>query len=345
MGGTSTAEAELVFDPRAAKSTGTTMVETVKISGLTYTHTSAETGNVAKISFSDTSSNSTGNAVTNGLDIASVVNTTDSGTKEVNGLNIETPTLTCATGICTWSGIKISGATADATEVEYGIQIGSITGGGGSANEIALSIGTGWDRGLVIGDSSNYVKLAEGTTTGFQYGGTYRPLITWVLSPEYPGATLFADGSSNSGSMTSDYTNSKDTGSRATYYEWNATAGSLQDYDIVIRFTLPSNFATDGWEAGTDQAMVIDLVTETNDVLDNQIDATVRLESLDTADATEDNMVSAVAATWTTKAIDDSELTDCNVAGETCLIELKMQSKSGNYARVGDITLKYRAAF
>src|SRR3989344_1828178 len=339
------------------------MVETVKISGLTYIHTSAEIGNVMNISFKDASTNTSDNAVTNGINIASEINTSGAtGTKEINAINVAAPTITtCTDGACVWSGMEINTVTSgevttltsnglliNPTGVSAGtlnaIKIGNITAEAGT--EYGLTIGTGWDRGITVGDTTNYTAVGINGTPGVVYAGTSRPLITWVLSPEYPGTTLFADGSSNSGSMTSDYTNAAGTGSRATFYEWNATAGSLQDYDIVVRFTLPANFGA--WEETTNATIVFDFVTELTTTADNQIDATMRLESLDTTDASETDMVSAIAATWTTAGIDESELIDansCDAAGETCLIELKMQSKSGNYSRIGDITLKYRATF
>lgn len=126
-----------------------------------------------------------------------------------------------------------------------------------------------------------------------------------------------------------------------TYYEWSSsTATPLQDYDIVVRFTLPSDFSA--WKDGSDQAITIGYVTENASSSNNQIDATVRLSTLDTADATESDMA---GTTWTTGAIDDSELTDCDAAGETCVLELKIQSMNDYYARVGDIILQYYGSY
>jgi len=58
-----------------------------------------------------------------------------------------------------------------------------------------------------------------------------------VMSPEYGGAVLVADGTANVGSMTSD----SDTDSN-NYYEWSSSEVTLNDYDVRVRFTLPSNF-------------------------------------------------------------------------------------------------------
>jgi hypothetical protein len=327
------------------------------VTGLTYNPAAGEVGNVANISFTDTSSNTSGTSNTNGLNISSTVNTSGAGgQKDINAINVSAPIITaCTDGNCVWSGMEINTVTSgevstltsnglliNPTGVSAGtlnaINIGNITAEAGT--EYGITIGTGWDRGLTVGDSSNYTAIGVNGTAGIVYSGTSRPLITWVMSPEYPGAALFADGSNNTGSMISDYTNAQATGSRATYYEWNATSGTMQDYDIIVRFTLPSNFAA--WEETTNATIVFDYITESATITDSQIDAAIKLESSDSDDATETDMAST---SWTTAGIDESELGDCNAAGETCLIEIKMQSKSGNYARIGDITLKYRAAF
>src|SRR5690606_24104025 len=66
-----------------------------------------------------------------------------------------------------------------------------------------------------------------------------------TLSPEYPGGTLYADGSNNNGTMLADY----DSTDRRNYYSWSSSQGSLQDYDIVISTTIPSDYVGNlsGW--------------------------------------------------------------------------------------------------
>ena len=141
--------------------------------------------------------------------------------------------------------------------------------------------------------------------------------------------------------MTSDYTNST-TGSRTTYYEWTSSEASLQDYTIVVRFTLPDNFGA--WAAST--PMVFSYATESTTATDNQVDINVFLQSGSTADATDADNVSGTAGTWTTTSgITTASLSECDAAGETCVIEFSMQSLSDNYVRIGDITLNYMANF
>ncbi len=155
-----------------------------------------------------------------------------------------------------------------------------------------------------------------------------------VLHAEYPGAVLAADGSDNTGVMTSD---SEGSGSnRQNYYEWYSSEVSLNDYDVRVRFTLPPDF--DSWDTN---AILIDYATETTASTDNQLDISVYLESSATSDVDDNDNVSGTAATWTNTTIASTSLTDCETAGETCEIILRLFSKDSNYVRVGDITLNY----
>lgn len=266
-------------------------------------NTTAGAGDVVALSFS------TLNA-TDGLDI-SATSTADAAPDTINGLIID------------WT------ESTDA-DIFYAINIANTTST--NSTTTALRIGTGWDTGISI--ESGGMTISGGT---FTYASTNRQDRKMILSAEYPGASLFGDGSSNTGNMTSDYTNST-TGARHTYYEWDSGEATLQDYTIVVRFTLPDNFGV--WDATS--AIVFDYITETAVLADTQIDISVFLETGAAADATDNDNASA---TWAQTTIDDSVLGECDAAGETCVIEILMQSRSNTFARIGDITLNYDANF
>jgi hypothetical protein len=192
---------------------------------------------------------------------------------------------------------------------------------------------------ILISDST-----APGTTTNRLYslsgdlywnggliGGGTRQV---TLEAEYEGAVLSADGSTNVGNMFADNTGS--TGSWMNYYQWSSSETVLNDYDVRVRFTLPSDFTS--WDTN---AIVVDYVTQTTTSTDNQLNISVYLESSGTADYNDNNNVSSVAGTWTTTTILDTGLSDCDTAGEACVLVLQMQSKNDNYVRVGDLTLNY----
>ncbi len=149
------------------------------LGGATYVHTTAETGSVAGITFTDASSNTTGNSITNGLNITSTVNTSGAGTKAINGVNIAAATLTgCSSGACTWDGLKVNTqATGAATTITQngldiaaagialgtlnGINISNITGGAGA--ETGIKIGSGWDTDITFGNTAATMQI---TTAG-----------------------------------------------------------------------------------------------------------------------------------------------------------------------------------
>jgi len=154
-----------------------------------------------------------------------------------------------------------------------------------------------------------------------------------VISPEYPGAILFADGSDNLGAMTSDAEES--TGSFRNYYEWVSNKESLQDYDILVRITLPSDFV--GWK---ENAISLDLMTENSaSVNNNKINFT--LMGKNGIDAEVKDGISTLPGAWERISISSTDITDCNNAGDTCTLRISMSSTMDYFVRVGDITLNY----
>ncbi|MDD3474797.1 MAG: hypothetical protein PHP08_02760, partial [Candidatus Dojkabacteria bacterium] len=160
---------------------------------------------------------------------------------------------------------------------------------------------------------------------------------TVTLSAEYPGAVLAADGSSNTGFMTSDAEGT--TYDSMNYYEWSSSETSLQDYDVRLRFTIPSDFAA--W--GTD-AFTFNLSTESGSSSDNKVDFYLYEESSATVD---DSSIGRYmpAGTWGTTTLQGADLGDCNAAGETCLILIRMYSANDYYTRIGDIDINYNRKF
>jgi hypothetical protein len=121
------------------------------------------------------------------------------------------------------------------------------------------------------------------------------------------------------------------------YYEWNSSEVSLNDYDIRVRFTLPSDF--DSW--GIDGGITLNYATESTSSSANQVDFYVYEESSATVDASSEDLVSSVAGTWITSTISGVDLTDCDTAGEVCVLVIRMASSGDNYVRIGDIEFTY----
>jgi hypothetical protein len=169
-------------------------------------------------------------------------------------------------------------------------------------------------------------------------GSTWIPLAdaikTTTLSAEYPGAVLAADGSANVGFMTSDAEGSAS--NSMNYYEWNSSESTLQDYDVRLRFTIPHDFSSWGTNAFT-----LNLATEAAASINNKVDIYVYEESSGTVDDSSVAQYSSTAGVWQTTTIQGADLGDCNAAGETCLILIRMYSANDNYVRVGDIDVNY----
>lgn len=157
-----------------------------------------------------------------------------------------------------------------------------------------------------------------------------------TLSPEYPGAVLYADGSDNYGTMTSDV---DDVESKyLNYYQWTSELSALQDYDILVRITLPDDFVS--WN---EEGITLDFVTENSaSVENNKVDLYLYgSETNQSSDVESKDNISKLAGQWQRISLKGSEIDKCDSAGETCVLKINMSSKDNYYVRVGDIVLNY----
>lgn len=210
---------------------------------------------------------------------------------------------------------------------------------------------------LTVGSGGNTFTFDP--ATGPLYAGNARPAKTIKLSPEYQGAALTASGSATTnGTMTSD-TIRDSTAGWMNYYEWTSTQGSLQDYTIVVKVTLPSDFGA--W--ATSNALQINYATENTSTSKNKLDVSIYNMSTNPDQVVYQTLTNASGTNgvWTTVTVDktllgDGVSPDWNAAGQTALIFLKPYSlvdavnctggvDNGCYVRIGDIVLNYIAKF
>ena len=191
-----------------------------------------------------------------------------------------------------------------------------------------------------IGSGGN--DFSFNTTSGPIYSGSARISKSMTLQAEYPGASLSVDdGTNNVGNMTSDV----DTSIWRNFYEWSSSEASLNDYSVIVRVTLPSDFSA--WQ--TSNAIQIYYKTEDASTTNNAV--SVRINNQDDTPGTAVVTKSDAASTsWAVITIDDSEIDeggapDWDAAGERAVIRIKLKSKSDNFAQVGDIVLNYLAKF
>jgi len=91
---------------------------------------------------------------------------------------------------------------------------------------------------LKVGDVTNGITLDP--STGPDYHGTARPTKRISQSPEFLGAVLRGDGSSNTGTLTTSF----DATNFHNYYNWTTNQGSNQDFDVATRVAIPNDFSS-----------------------------------------------------------------------------------------------------
>lgn len=176
-------------------------------------------------------------------------------------------------------------------------------------------------------NGSTYVRIDD---SGEGPSGTGVAIID--LIPEYAGATLQDDATDNLGDMNSGF----DSSNFHNYYVWNSIRPTLQDYDIVLRKQLPSNFSS----FVSTNPITFDYKTTTTGSGDNMLDVYVYDTSNSLAGLTNNlALTSSVADTWQTSNINVSSGTF--VPEGIITIVIRMYSKSTNKAYAGELGIKY----
>ncbi len=289
------------------------------------------------------------------------LNTVDGVTYlEVYIENVDNNSVNVKVDSSTWSTITISKVVDTYTIKEYalgGVQFGitdtfGVSSETGSITTTAMysDIGSSMNRWNDI-YAKGAIRIGNGGDSegGIRYNVEKKKLefsnngSTWVevgdltssmvLSAEYSGAILYADGSENSGRMTSDAVEIG--GTFKNYYEWVSDRDTLQDYDILVRITLPSDFV--GWN---EDAISLDFMTENSAMsTNNKVDLSLLGKSGIDAQITDG--ISKLPASWERISIKGSDIDGCNKANDTCTLKISMSSKESYFVRVGDITLNY----
>jgi hypothetical protein len=151
-----------------------------------------------------------------------------------------------------------------------------------------------------------------------------------VLHPGYADAAYDGDGTSNVGQLLVDH----DGSTKYNFYQWTSTKSSLNDYDVVVRFTLPQKFGR--WQSSP---IKLFYKTTTGSAADNKVD----IEIYDTAG----NIVSLgggntnlTSTSWTTTNLTFNGSPAWS-AGQTFLMKVRMSSKSSSAVQIGDLELRY----
>lgn len=276
-------------------------------------------------------------------------------------VNVNASTNTTAIGTGTTSGaITIGGGSNTITIATTSWDVssdGSFSGLNtlGLTGAITGATATNTINGIIINSgavSSVSTLSASGTTTigsggntftfdpasGPLYAGTAMPTKRITLTPEYAGGSLTGDGTSNTGTMTSD--NDKTASSYRNYYNWTTAQGTSQDYDIWIKVPLPADF---GSMTSTDSITV----EAWSDTLANTTAQIVQVyDTGNTADCTTVvDIEPGSPSTWTDKTTDQGCTGGTYAANGIMTIQLRLGSVSNANVRVGRIYINYEAKF
>ena len=195
---------------------------------------------------------------------------------------------------------------------------------------------------VVLGSVTNGISITNGGIIDFN--GTSRPTEKVVIRPEFPGATISGDGTSNSGTMTSDFCSASgrrnlniavcaNTGEEHNYYSWTTSSGT-NDYDIYTFYTIPSDFdgfindstlRAYGWRTTSGEKVEVSIF---------QANGTQ-------CGTTNDIVVAASNQTWTPTSFNGNETSCSFAAGDEVLLQVKLTATATNYARVGGIYFEY----
>ena len=198
------------------------------------------------------------------------------------------------------------------------------------------------DSEVLVGMLTNGIAFSA---DGLLYFGSAQPLKTMTLSPEYPGATFTGDGTDNLGTLGSDFCSSSSllninaaacgaSGDEHNYYSWTTAEVTAQDYDLYVRYRIPSDYATGsmtnmkifGW--GTTSA--------------SEVVSLSLYKGSATACSTITNAITG-NATWNEGA-QASPLGGCTiVAGDMVTFRVRVVAGQDNTARAGEISFSYRS--
>lgn len=189
---------------------------------------------------------------------------------------------------------------------------------------------------LRVGDGTNRSQF-DGTTKELSFTGTARHTKRVEIDPEYPGVTFTPDGSANVGILDSNFCSGTSRLNLNTafcaatdnhnYYSWTSASG-INDYDLYIRYTIPSDYSGDptfsmyGWRTDSSETVNLTLFKD---------DGTTCISSTNAATGT---------AAWTDTSLTNS----CTFAADDRVIfRIKLTADASEFALASKITLTYRS--
>jgi len=250
-----------------------------------------------------------------------------------------------------WNGLTNQtdpGFAMSADSLTSGNLLKVSTASSGLTGNLVSFSSTGTNNGNVLalsmtGAGSGNILLATGLTGGAfsitstgenQLTGTARHQKTIIMPVEYAGAVLSASGSNNNGTLTAPF----DATQVESYYNWTTAQGTNQNYDIIVRIPVPSDFSA--WNTSTP----ITINDYTTDLTNGTIVGTLK-DTTNTVETAWNTcaLTPSSATTWTVK-------TGCAVAGTytangIATLDLRLQAPTSGSTRIGTIKLNYLSKY
>ncbi|NOS68161.1 MAG: hypothetical protein HOO67_07450, partial [Candidatus Peribacteraceae bacterium] len=150
-----------------------------------------------------------------------------------------------------------------------------------------------------------------------------------VLHPEFKDSSYVGDGTDNTGQLSV----SNDNADKKNFYAWKSTRPDFQDYDILIRVTLPKQFAR--WDAVAPLSMQY---RSSGVAADTKADVSV----FDTAGnaVTLNGGANLSSSPWAIAGMTFSG-TPVWTPGQTFLVKIHVASRNNGEMHIGDLELRY----
>lgn len=151
-----------------------------------------------------------------------------------------------------------------------------------------------------------------------------------ALVPQYANAAYHADGSDNVGQLVVHY----DEGNDKNYYQWTSTRSSLNDYDVVVNYKLPSDFLR--WET---TALQISYRTASSNIANSKMDIFV-YDTNGNSVTLSGSSTDLASTSWTSTSLSFSG-SPTWAAGQDFVIRYRLYSKDEIGVHLGETMFHY----
>jgi parallel beta-helix repeat protein len=246
------------------------------------------------------------------------------------------------------SGASFTLFTADASATKR-VTIGATATpyGSTSSNGDLMVVGNAEVQGLLyVGNSTSNAVYTASAGGPLRFKGTARNAVSFTLTPEYAGAVMTGDGSSNAGTMTSDFCSNSSPAINTgvcgvandvhNYYSWTTSQASAQDYDIYVRWQVPSNYDS------SDSMPTIKFYGWRTNTTNDSLTMTVRNGTTTCGTATS---AGGSNGAWTQATYTTGSCGTITPGTTVLTFTLHMTAATSDFVRVGEIGITYNSVF